>query len=281
VWAGEGKGLARVEKDWIFVSDAHLTGRAPEAMAALVRFLDREKPRMSHLVILGDLFEFFFGFKNSSPKKGGLPDEKSFPFPEYLPVLNKILALHQAGIRIKYFEGNHDFFLRSFFREQFGMDVEVHSGGWEGRLEGRKAFLAHGDLSNPREWKYRFLRRILKNRWTYGMIQLAGPRFSRRVADWMSGKSHQLYHGTLPEEPPPAFRAFAHRKFREGFDLVVLGHSHFPEEVVEEIQGKPCLYFNVGDWMTHRSFLRFTPPDHFELARFFEAGQGIVEGRKQ
>jgi hypothetical protein len=26
----------------------------------------------------------------------------------------------------------------------------------------------------------------------------------------------------------------------------------------------------VGDWRTHRSFLRFTPPDHFELSRFME-----------
>jgi hypothetical protein len=26
----------------------------------------------------------------------------------------------------------------------------------------------------------------------------------------------------------------------------------------------------VGDWRTHRSFLRFTPPDHFELSRFVE-----------
>jgi UDP-2,3-diacylglucosamine hydrolase len=272
VWADEGKGLARVEKDWIFVSDAHLSGQVPEAMADFVRFLEREKTRMSHLVVLGDLFEFLFGFKDSFLKKEGLPDEASFPFPEYLPVLKKMVTLHQAGIRIKYFEGNHDFFLRSFFREQFGMDVEVHPAGWEGRMGQRKAFLAHGDLSNPRDWKYRLLRRVLKNRLTYGLIQLAGPSFSRRAAGWMSGKSYQLCHGTLPEKPPPAFRAFAHRKFREGFDLVVLGHSHFPEEVAEEVRGKPCLYFNVGDWMIHRSFLRFTPPDRFELARFSDPG---------
>jgi UDP-2,3-diacylglucosamine hydrolase len=264
--------LVRVGKDWIFVSDAHFTGRAPEEMAAFIRFLDSEKPRMSHLVILGDLFEFFFGFKNSFPQKRGSPDEKSFAFPEYLPVLEKLRVLHQEGIRIKYFEGNHDFSLHSFFRQHFGMNVEVHPGGWEERLGAKRAFLAHGDLSNPEQWKYRLLRSILKNRGTCGLIQLAGPRFSRRVADWMSGKSYQLYHGALPEKPPPAFRAFADRKFQEGFEVVVLGHSHCPEEVVEEIDGKRCLYFNVGDWMLHRSFLRFTPPDHFELARFSEAG---------
>jgi hypothetical protein len=24
----------------------------------------------------------------------------------------------------------------------------------------------------------------------------------------------------------------------------------------------------VGDWLFHRSFLRFTPPEHFELGRY-------------
>jgi hypothetical protein len=24
----------------------------------------------------------------------------------------------------------------------------------------------------------------------------------------------------------------------------------------------------VGDWMVHRSFLRFTPPDYFKLERY-------------
>jgi len=263
VWAGREERLAGVEKDWIFVADAHLTGRAPEEMAAFVRFLDRERPRMGHLVVLGDLFEFFFGFKKSY----GSPDEKSFAFPEYLPVLNKLLALHREGIRIKYFEGNHDFSLHSYFRERLGMNVEVYPGGREERLEGKRAFLAHGDLSNPGQWKYRFLRRMVKNRLTYGLIQLAGPRLSRRVADWMSGKSYGLYHGALPE-PPPAFRAFARRKFQEGFEVVVLGHSHFPDEFVEEIEGRRHLYFNVGDWMIHRSFLRFSPPEMFQLSRF-------------
>jgi len=54
----------RSEKDWIFVSDAHFTGRAPESMEAFLRFLDSEKNQISCLVILGDFFEFLFGLEN-------------------------------------------------------------------------------------------------------------------------------------------------------------------------------------------------------------------------
>jgi len=253
-----------MENDWIFVSDAHFTGREPKEMDDFLRFLDSEKERMSHLVILGDLFEFFFGFKNFLSKGD------SFAFSGYLPVLERLQLLYHHGIQIQYFEGNHDFFLHNLFSEQFNMDVEVHPDGAEERLDGKRAFIAHGDLSNPRQWKYRAFRRILKNRWTYGFIQFSGPHFSSRIAKKLSSMSYQRSHVNIPSTPPPAFKAFAHRKFLEGFEIVILGHSHFPEEVEESVNGRRCLYFNIGDWMAHRSFLRFSPPDLFELSRFME-----------
>ena len=258
----EAEGLAPAGKDWIFVSDAHFTGRDSEEMGAFLRFLDLKKEGMSHLVILGDLFEFFFDFKKGSSK------EKPFPFTEYLPVLEKFQILSRQGIQIQYFEGNHDFFLHSLFSEQFQMKVEVHPDGKEEWLGGKRAFIAHGDLSNPKQWRYRVFRRILKNRWTFGLMHLAGPQLSRQVAGWMSRLSYQKYHLEQSPQPPPAFKAFAHRKFLEGFEVVILGHSHFPDEEEEWVNGRRCRYFNVGDWMTHRSFLRFTPPDRFKLSRF-------------
>ncbi len=54
-------------------------------------------------------------------------------------------------------------------------------------------------------------------------------------------------------------------KFREGIDIVILGHSHYPEEVVERIDGREKAYFNVGDWMTFFSYLRYRPGTGFHL----------------
>jgi len=82
---------------------------------------------VSHLVILGDLFEFFFGFKN-------IPSKENLFLYEYLPVLERLQTLSHHGIHLKYFEGNHDFFLNSLFSEQFQMEVDVHPtvvrNGW-------------------------------------------------------------------------------------------------------------------------------------------------------
>jgi len=257
-------------KDWIFVADAHFTGRKLGEMDSFLAFLDAEKERMDHLILLGDLFEFLFGFKQLSSRKGSTFQEKVFPFSDYLPVFQKLQQLSRQGIRFKYFEGNHDFSLASFFREHFGMEVEVYQDGCEERLGGRRTYVAHGDLSNPSEWRYRFFRKLIKNRLTYELIQLAGPRPARRVARELNELSYRGYHGSDHPKSSTAFKAFAHQKFLEGFEVVILGHSHFPEAAEEWVDGRRCTYFNVGDWMTHRSFLRFTPPEDFRLDRFEE-----------
>lgn len=228
-------------------------------MEIFLRFLNQEKDRISHLLILGDLFEFLFGFKGK-PSNG-----KAFPFPDYLPVLEGLRNLYHEGVRIKYFEGNHDFFLHSFFSERFGIEIEVYPEGNEEMIGERKAFIAHGDLSNPKLWAYRIWRRMIKNRWTYSLIEGVGPRFSRRVAKCLSRRSYQRNHRVFLSGAPPGFKQYARQKFAEGFDVVILGHSHVPEVVEEKMEGRTCLYFNVGDWREHRSFLRFTPPDKFEL----------------
>jgi UDP-2,3-diacylglucosamine hydrolase len=260
--------LVLAEKDWVFVSDAHFTGERSEGMDAFLRFLDSQKDEIGHLVILGDLFEFLFGFKDGLPSQNGSDLEKSFPFPDYLPVFRGLQRLADQGIHIQYFEGNHDFFLSSFFEDWFRMKVEVYPDGREESLGGRRAFVAHGDLSNPKQWKYRLFRRIVKNRAMYDLIQRVGPQWSRRVALEMSHKSHEIYRARDPRSLVEAFHAFAHRKFLEGFGVVVLGHSHVPERIEEIIEGRKCLYLNVGDWVTHRSYLKFIPPDQFELRQY-------------
>jgi UDP-2,3-diacylglucosamine hydrolase len=270
VWEGEGEPLVRAEKNWIFVSDAHFTGQGSEGMESFLRFLDSEMDETGYLVILGDLFEFLFGFKAGSSPQGSSVTERSFPFPDYLPVFRGLERLAGQGIHIKYFEGNHDFFLSFFFQEWFKMKVEVYPDGCEERLGGRRSFIAHGDLSNPNQWKYRLFRRIVKNRWMYHLIQRVGPSGSRWIALKMSHKSHEIYHTRNPEDLFTAFQAFAHQKFLEGFEVVILGHSHSPGRIEEVIGRRKCLYINVGDWVTHRSYLRFTPPDHFELKQFME-----------
>ncbi len=248
------KGRVASEKDWIFVSDAHFTETDTEEMEVFVRFLEAERNRIGALVILGDLFEFLFGFT-------------TFVFSEYMPILTALNRLSRGGIRIKYFEGNHDFFLRRLFSEQLDMEIDVYPDGGEETLGGKRTFLSHGDLSNQEVWRSRVFRKALKNPLTYGLMQAAGPSLTRRAASWLGRRSFKRNHSD-PQTSPPSARMFARQKFVEGFDVVILGHSHFSEAVTEEVGGRRCFYFNLGAWMSGRSYLRFSPPATFLPDRY-------------
>ncbi|UCD70772.1 MAG: UDP-2,3-diacylglucosamine diphosphatase [Syntrophobacterales bacterium] len=236
-------------KDWIFLSDAHFTGENPDNQERLVRFLGVERENLDTLVLLGDLFEFWFGFEGHI-------------YEEYLPIVEELKSLSHRGVRIKYVEGNHDFCLGPFFEEDLG--AEVFADEMEETLSGKRIYIAHGDRVDHRDYGYRFFRRALKNRFSYALMRWAGPALSMKVAKRLSARSRRKNHYQLPGNIP-IFRTFAMKKFREGIDVVILGHSHYPEEILERIDGREKAYFNVGDWITYFSYLRYRPKSGFEL----------------
>ena len=50
-------------------------------------------------------------------------------------------------------------------------------------------------------------------------------------------------------------RDFAKKKIKDGFDFVVLAHSHFPEVLEETTDDKKGIYANPGDWIKEFSYL--------------------------
>ena len=49
-------------KNWFFIADAHLSDRDAGRQKMLIDFLELHRGEMERLVILGDLFDFWFGF---------------------------------------------------------------------------------------------------------------------------------------------------------------------------------------------------------------------------
>lgn len=243
-------------KDWIFLSDAHFTGENRNDQERLIRFLEMERENLDTLVLLGDLFEFWFGFEG-------------YIYKEYLPILEQLKSLSRGGVRIRYVEGNHDFSLGSFFERDLGAEVYVDE--MEETVGGKRIYVAHGDRVNPRDYGYRLFRRTVKNRFSYALIRWGGPGLSMKIAKQLSARSRRKNREQSPDHIP-IFRTFAMHKFREGIDIVILGHSHYPEEIVQRIDGREKAYFNVGDWMTFCSYLRYNPGSGFELCYHGDQG---------
>ena len=68
-------------------------------------------------------------------------------------------------------------------------------------------------------------------------------------------------------------RSFAQRKLKQGFDAVILAHTHLPEAITVKDQGRQAYYFNVGDWIKDFSYLRYNEKRGFSLEYFKKRGQ--------
>lgn len=219
----------------IFISDAHINGIDSPQQHLICGFLDSIKEDTESLFILGDFFDFWFGF------------DEIIPYP-YLPILSKLLELKERGVRMVYVEGNHDFFMGPFFRDILG--AEIYPKEATLYLAGKRVLLAHGDLADRRDYGYRVLRWLLRSRAFLALARLIPPSLLFKIARRFSGMSRRFkYRSQALKE---ALRGFARRKWEEGYEVVILSHSHTPE-VIEDGSGR--LYINTGDWVENFTYV--------------------------
>jgi UDP-2,3-diacylglucosamine hydrolase len=236
--------------DWIFVGDAHFARGDKGRREHFSQFIKKNLHTLHTLVIMGDFFDFWFGFRHLSSLKR-----------EYSDILDLLEDLRITGVRVIYLEGNHDFSLGTYIHERLG--IKVYDKSVEMELDGKRIYLAHGDRISPTldHW---VLTGLLRNRVTYQMISWLGPRLVMAIARRWSASSR----GKNMERSPEVIkrlRRFAQCKLKEGFDAVILAHTHLPEAITIKEQGREGYYFNVGNWIKDFSYLRYNEKKGFSL----------------
>lgn len=225
-----------------FVSDFHLgesdSDRDQKKLSVFDRFLAQIGNDLDHLVVLGDLFDFWFEYRHLIPKR-------------HLPVLFRLRELTTAGIKVTYVCGNHDFWVGDFMESELGFRVVRDEFVLESA--GGRVLVLHGDGVAPSDWKYRILKRVLRNRVNIALYRLLPPGLAYRLALAVSHRSR----GHTSMRPKASFVEeyvqFAQRKHAEGFAAVVCGHIHHPE--IRRLGSN--FYVNTGDWLDHFSYVRF------------------------
>ncbi|MEN3027482.1 MAG: UDP-2,3-diacylglucosamine diphosphatase [Chlorobiota bacterium] len=232
-----------------FFGDVHLGcgSRAEQRRRAelLTTFLLCLPSRYSHVVIIGDLFDFWFDYRTVIPKL-------------FWDTVAALGTLRRRGVSIDYIVGNHDFGHWRFFKEELG--IEPKREGVQCLWNGRRFYIAHGDGTMPEDWGYRLLRSLLHSRWAQSLYRLLHPDIGIQLAQWASRASRQ--HTALPPQRLIAsLEAFAAQKLAEGYDVVVLGHSHYP--VLKELGNG--WYVNPGGWLTEEPLFASFDGGHLEL----------------
>lgn len=218
----------------VIVSDVHL-GRSPErpSDAAFHGFL-RAVPGMgNHLVINGDLFEFWFEYRAVIPRAA-------------FPTLAVLAGVRDAGVRVTVTGGNHDRWGGTFWRDQ--LDAEFASAGAETSLAGWRAFVHHGDGLSEQHRRSEIMHRVTRHPLTERAFRWIHPD----VGFWLVRRMYGVLRedeDSLPDNRRivEAQQAYAERllTLRSELDLVVLSHTHLA--VLREV-GPRRWYVNPGAW---------------------------------
>ncbi len=223
-------------------SDVHL-GAGPEEKEVLKQQKIAELFKMvkqdgDRLVILGDLFDFWFEYKQAMPK-------------DQFKVLYMLYDLIEQGIKIDYVSGNHDFWMHDFFETQ--MHIDIHQDFLDLKYENLKLHLIHGDGLSPADKGYHFLKKVLRNKLNIWLYRQLPPDFAISLAKSVSGSSRE-YTARRDHHYKLDYENYAERKLQDGFDFVAIGHLHLP--VYKKFESG--VYINSGDFINHFSYVKIS-----------------------
>jgi UDP-2,3-diacylglucosamine hydrolase len=226
----------------LVASDLHLGAVAPANLAAFHDWLDRFGPTSRQIVLNGDLFDFWFEYRSVIPRGA-------------TRTLGRLAALVDAGVRIDFVGGNHDWWGGSFLTDEIGL--HVHRDPVRLKLAGFNAYVAHGDGLGNGDLRYRALRLLLRGRLTRWGFRWLHPDLGAALAQRVSRTG--AHEGPAEARPGALERDEALNRWARDLlvaepavDLVLLGHTHIPRRVVH---GTGRYYLNSGDWLTHRTWI--------------------------
>ncbi len=215
-----------------FLSDVHLGAHSPELEKLkeerLISFFHKIIHEDAELVIVGDLFDFWFEYAHVVPRM-------------HFRVVGKLADLASTKT-VRYVAGNHDFWLDSFMSNEVGLIL--HPDEYVTENDGKRFFISHGDGLLKNDYGYRLLKRILRSRFNIFLYRLLHPDIGVPFALFCSHLSRSSAGKKTKAYSDRDYREFAFAKIDRGFDFVILGHTHWAA-LQPHKQG---FYLNPGFW---------------------------------
>lgn len=239
-----------------FASDVHLglPGNEPplEREKRFVRWLDMAKQDAEEIILLGDIFDFWYEYKKVVPRG-------------FSRFLGKLSEITDSGITVRFFTGNHDIWAYDYLHTECG--VILHTDPYTCELAGKHFFLHHGDGLGNKDRGYKLMKWFftwkvsqflfsnfvhpnwafwIAHRWSYK------SRYSKGIAEVYRGEKEHIYQFAVEEAA------------RNSYDYMIFGHRHTPIEV--DLNGKTKMFI-LGDWIVSSVYGVFDG-ERFKLEKF-------------
>jgi UDP-2,3-diacylglucosamine hydrolase len=229
------------------VSDFHLGSpnetESRQRELKILQWLDEIGKDATHLVLLGDIFDFWFEYKDVVPKG-------------YYKLLSKLSRLRDKNIEILYFTGNHDMWVKDYFVKEMNFSIFREQHAFV--INGKKCLMGHGDGLGPEDIGYKLIKSLFAFRPNIKLYGALHPRHAFAIARFFSRKSRAMtscieesYMGDDKEQIVNYARSVLKN---EQIDFFIYAHRHLPLEIK---LNDNAIYFNSGDWLIHDSYIRF------------------------
>lgn len=235
------------DKKLFFASDFHLG--APNEQESkireqkIIRWLDQIADEAAAVMLVGDIFDFWFEYGQVIPKG-------------FIPFISKISQLRDRGIPILFFTGNHDLWMKDYFTTELG--IPVYSHPIELSVAGKKFLVGHGDGLGPGDHTYKLLKKVFTNPFAQWLFKWLHPDLGIGLAKAWSGHSRisntakNENHFLGEDEWLWQYCKEVENRFHH--DYYVFGHRHLPLELVV---GDSSMYYNLGEWVSQFTYLEF------------------------
>lgn len=172
---------------YFFVADTHLglnykdpAGREKKFSS----FLYNLPPQTKEVFLLGDIFDFWYEYKDVIPNG-------------FTRTLGAIAALVDRGVKVHFFNGNHDIWTYRYLQNEVGVLMEKQPSVIE--LDGKRFCLGHGDGLWKGDPGYKLLKSIFYNRFLQILFSGIHPRWAFLLGHGWS-KHNRLTRGQASAE---------------------------------------------------------------------------------
>lgn len=229
-----------------FASDVHLGApylKDPKAHEMrFVKWLDKVSQDASAIYLLGDIFDFWWEYKQVVPRG-------------FTRFLGKLSEITDKGIPVYFFIGNHDIWVFDYLETEVG--VTVIREPKELKLGDRSFYMAHGDgLGDPSK-TFKLLRKMFRSPILQKLFAtFVHPDLALRFGTWWSGKSRFGSEDKLiPKykgEDNEYLVQYAKQYLQSNdIDVFVFGHRHI---VLDLMLSRKSRILILGDWLSHFSY---------------------------
>ena len=196
------------------------------------------------LVILGDLFEYWFGPAQAESAGGRA-------------VLDALAQATSGGLSVHLVPGNRDFLLGRSFSKRTG--VQLHPRGFVGRIAGKRWVIVHGDELCTLDRGYLRLRRVLRSPPIRGLAPRLPSAAGRAVARRLRRASTRALATKPKAEAEQQWSAVEEMCSRHRASGLICGHAHRFRADRETPEGRPLEWWVVDAFGHGRDLLTCSP----------------------